>query len=50
MTCSHYFVLVKPNEKSQNVIYQCLMSIFWKLTKLKICSAQYLAYLINDLD
>ena len=50
MKCSHYFVLVEPYEKSQNVIYQCLMSIYWKLTKLIICLAQYLAYLINDLD
>ena len=47
---SHYFVLVEPYEKSQNVIYQCLMSIYWKLTKLIICLSQYLAYLINDLD
>ena len=46
----HYFVLVEPYEKSQNLIYQCLMSIYWKLTKLIICLAQYLAYLINDLD
>ena len=50
MKCSHYFVLVEPYEKSQNVIYQCLMSIYWKLTKLIICLAQYLAYLINDLN
>ena len=28
MKCSHYFVLVEPYEKSQNVIYQCLMSIY----------------------
>ena len=34
------FVLVEPYEKSQNVIYQCLMSIYWKLTKLIICLAQ----------
>ena len=50
MKCSHYFVLAELYEKSQNVIYQCLMSIYWKLTKLIICLAQYLAYLINDLD
>ena len=37
------FCLVEPYVKSQNVIYQCLMSIYWKLT-------EYLPYLINDLD
>ena len=26
MNCTHYFVLVEPYEKSQNVIYQFLMS------------------------
>ena len=31
MKCSHYFVLVVPYEKSQNVIYQCLMLIYWRL-------------------
>ena len=50
MKCSHYFVLVEPYEKSQNMIYQCLMPIYWKLIKLITCLAQYLAHLINDLD
>ena len=44
------FCLAEPYVKSQNVIYQCLMSIYWKLTELIVCLAQYLLYLINDLD
>ena len=30
MKCSHYFVLVEPCEKSQNVIYQCLTKFIKK--------------------
>ena len=45
MKCSHYFVLVEPYEKSQDVIYQCLLSINWRLHKLIIYQAQNLTHM-----
>ena len=50
MKCSPYFVLVVPYEKSENVIYQCLMLIYWKLIRLIICLAQYLTNHVTHLD